>query len=347
MRLKYIDCLRGAAMFMVVYSHIMSFCLTGYAPSPLGAWMRAVMLPLFFFISGYVSYKAVPKTGIAEYGKQVWKKTQAMLIPTMLMMTLMMLYSGNNMLEFLFRYDKGGYWFTWVLFQIVIVYLPFLMLTKRVQQPFSKALLLLLPYALMMAIFRFVGFESSAAVLFEWVKVKGYYMFFALGAITCLLNLETDKLPVQALVRLARRNANLAPTLLLAVSVALFCRIGGGDLTLQILPVCLMYFSFKALEPWLSADNNRVAEVMSTIGRYTLPIYLMHFFLLFRLPASLSNYLMSLQSDTCFGTHSCCSLVEFLLVGSLSVLICYACIVITNLIKQISTPVARWFLGIR
>lgn len=60
MRLKYRDCLRGAAMFMVVYSHSMSFCLTGYAPSPLGAWMRAVMLPLFFFISGYVSYKAVP-----------------------------------------------------------------------------------------------------------------------------------------------------------------------------------------------------------------------------------------------------------------------------------------------
>lgn len=55
MRLKYIDCLRGAAMFMVVYSHIMSFCLTDYTPSPIGAWMRAVMLPLFFFISGYVS----------------------------------------------------------------------------------------------------------------------------------------------------------------------------------------------------------------------------------------------------------------------------------------------------
>ena len=228
MRLKYIDCLRGVAMFMVVYSHIMSFCLTGYNPSPLGAWMREVMLPLFFFISGYVSYKATPKTGFAEYGKQVWKKTTMMLIPTILMMALMMLYSGNNMLEFLFRYDKGGYWFTMVLFQIALIYLPFLMLSKRVKQPLFKALFLLLPYALMMAIFRLVGFESSAAVLFEWVKVKGYYMFFALGAITCLLNLETDKLPVQALVRLARRNANLAPTLLLAASVALFCRIGGG-----------------------------------------------------------------------------------------------------------------------
>lgn len=227
MRLKYIDCLRGVAMFMVVYSHIMSFCLTGYNPSPLGAWMREVMLPLFFFISGYVSYKATPKTGFAEYGKQVWKKTTMMLIPTILMMALMMLYSGNNMLEFLFRYDKCGYWFTMVLFQIAVIYLPFLMLSKKVKQPLFKALFLLLPYPLMMAIFRLVGFESSAAILFEWVKVKGFYMFFALGAITNMLNLEADKLPVQAFVSFVKRKNHLTPTLFLLASVFVFCGFGG------------------------------------------------------------------------------------------------------------------------
>lgn len=347
MRLKYIDCLRGLAMFMVVYSHIMSFCLTDYTPSPLGAWMRDVMLPLFFFISGYVAYKAAPKTGIKEYGLQMWKKTPLMLIPTLLMMALMMLYSGNSMMEYLFRYDKGGYWFTMVLFQIVAIYLPFLMLTKFVRQPLLKAMVLLLPYVLMMVVFRFVGFDSPLAVLFEWVKVKGYYLFFAIGAITNMMNLESERLPLQSVVGYIRKNLNLVTTALLVVSIVLYSRMGGANLMLQIIPVYLLYFGFKSLEPWFTTNNNRIADTMSTIGRYTLPIYLMHFFLLFRLPETLRDYLVSLQTDHCFGTNSCCCLVEFLLIGSVALFICYVCVVITNLLKRIAPPIAQWMLGIK
>ncbi len=346
MRLKYIDCLRGLAMFMVVYSHIMSFCLTDYTPSPLGAWMSDVMLPLFFFISGYVAYKAAPKIGVKEYGTQMWKKTTMMLIPTILMMALMMLYSGNSMMEFLFRYDKGGYWFTMVLFQIVAIYLPFLMLTKLVRQPLFKALVLFFPYVLMMVIFRFVGFDSPLAVLFEWVKVKGYYLFFALGAITNMMNLESERLPLQSVVGVIRKTINLAPTALLVANIILYNRMGGANLMLQIIPVYLLYFGFRALEPWLTTDNNRIADSMSNIGRYTLPIYLMHFFLLFRMPESLRDYLVSLQTDHCFGTSSCCILMEFLIVGGVTLFICYVCIFVTNLLNRAFPPVARWLLGI-
>lgn len=57
-RLQYIDCLRGAAMLIVVYSHVLSFMMGRLQPSPLGLYMRDIMLPLFFFISGFCAYKA-------------------------------------------------------------------------------------------------------------------------------------------------------------------------------------------------------------------------------------------------------------------------------------------------
>ena len=195
MRLKHIDALRGLAMLMVVYSHLMSFCINPYTPSPLGQWMRDVMLPLFFFVSGFVAYKVVSKCGLKEYGRQVWNKTKGILIPTLLMMAVFCITHHLNMCEELFHYDKTGYWFTIVLFQIVMLYLPFLMLSSKMNHPCLKLITLLLPYVIMTFVFRFVGFESQAAHLFEWVKVKGFYLYFAIGAVTDMGLPYLDRMP--------------------------------------------------------------------------------------------------------------------------------------------------------
>lgn len=108
-RIQYIDCLRGAAMLMVVYSHVLSFMMGRLQPSPLGLYMRDIMLPLFFFISGFCAYKSNRVWSLRSFGQQVWGKTRAILIPTIIMFLLMMLYSGQNVMDVIFRYDKSGY----------------------------------------------------------------------------------------------------------------------------------------------------------------------------------------------------------------------------------------------
>ena len=346
MRLKYIDCLRGLAMFMVVYSHVMSFGMNPYTPSFIGLWMRETMLPLFFFISGFVSYKGTSIVGVKEYGRQMWKKTTTMLLPTLIMMGLMMWYSDSNMLEFLFRYDKAGFWFTMVLFQIFAIYYPALILTKCVDNSVVKAMILLLPYIMMMFVFRIVGFESHAAILFEWVKVNGFYLFFALGAITNLLQKETIHIGRWMLPDIPSAIKSHIFSLLLIANVFVFIRIGGGNIFSQILSVLTLYTAFHMLSTWLSETNNNFSNILAKIGCYTLPIYLMHFFLLFRLPTSVTEYIKSLQTDHCFSTSSCCSLVEFLIVGLTTLFICYVCIFVTNLLNRAFPPVARWLLGI-
>lgn len=96
-------------MLMVVYSHVLSFMMGRLRPSPLGQYMRDIMLPLFFFISGFCAYKSNREWSLRSFGLQVWGKTRAILIPTIIMFLLMMLYSGQNVMNVIFRYDKSGY----------------------------------------------------------------------------------------------------------------------------------------------------------------------------------------------------------------------------------------------
>lgn len=108
-RLPHIDALRGLAMLMVVYSHLLTFSMGGITPSLLGQLMNELMLPLFFFISGFCSFKSNFVLTLKGWGKQVVAKTQAILITTVVMFAFFMLYSQNDMLFYLFRYDKSGF----------------------------------------------------------------------------------------------------------------------------------------------------------------------------------------------------------------------------------------------
>lgn len=217
-RLQYIDCMRGVAMFMVVYSHVLTFMMGRLQPSPLGLYMQNVMLPLFFFISGYCAYKENRQWTLDVIRKQVSGKVRAILIPTIVMFLVFMMYSGQNVAEVVFHYDKSGYWFTWVLFQILMVFLLVDIISSKIERKWAKAAVMASPLVAFAVIFRYVGYDSLAARLFEWVKVVGNYYFFLAGVILRLFQPSIDKV-------LANR---YVPSLLLIISTTVFCMNGGG-----------------------------------------------------------------------------------------------------------------------
>lgn len=57
-RFIHIDILRGLCMFSVIYSHILLFCIGYTETSLLTDFLRGFYLNTFFFISGFLSYKA-------------------------------------------------------------------------------------------------------------------------------------------------------------------------------------------------------------------------------------------------------------------------------------------------
>ena len=59
-RLEYVDAMRGITMIMVVFSHVITWCY-GELESSINSFNSFFILfrmPLFFFVSGFVLYKA-------------------------------------------------------------------------------------------------------------------------------------------------------------------------------------------------------------------------------------------------------------------------------------------------
>lgn len=103
----------------------------------------------------------------------------------------------------------------------------------------------------------------------------------------------------------------------------------GGENGL-IANVLVVYLIFSRL---LNIPNV-VTNILTRIGKDSLAVYFLHFFLLFRLPPTVITYIQSLKTDTCFGTNSCSSIAEFMLCMSLALIISFATLPIQQILRQ-------------
>lgn len=320
MRMIYVDALRGAAMLMVVYSHVLTFGMGGITPSPIGLYMRDIMLPLFFFISGFCAYSSKNIDTVNTLLNGIIKKTKAVLIPTIVMFTIFMVYSRNEFFTYAMSYDKSGYWFTWVLFQIFVIFLT----TRYVADRFAvrqwiRIIIMLTPLVIMYVVFSLIGFRSGIAIIFEWIKVKGFYLYFLLGY---FLRLFLPKFQ-----RLCTNQYFVSILLVSSIAEYKFYRGGGNILIINIITI---FYIFEKL----FNTSNLMSNALSLIGKNSLAVYFLHFFLLFRLPSSVTKYITYLHTDTCFGSNSCASIVEFAISGGIAITISYACLCIQRILRQ-------------
>ena len=73
-RIGYIDALRGFTMLLVVFAHVELFCLDIHMEESLiGSIFITFRMPMFFFISGFIAYKAI-NWDVAYYLKMLKKK---------------------------------------------------------------------------------------------------------------------------------------------------------------------------------------------------------------------------------------------------------------------------------
>lgn len=126
-RLEWLDALRGFTMFMVVTNHIYGF---GFDTNTKYSMFMSVCLlfrmPLFFFISGFLAYKASFSWNMRDTSQLIAKKLRVQIVPTVVFMTAYVTLTAKHFWERM-EYawsspTKGGYWFTMVLLEMFLVY---------------------------------------------------------------------------------------------------------------------------------------------------------------------------------------------------------------------------------
>ena len=122
-RLGYIDAMRGFGILSVIYSHLVVMGMRGCEyHSSVAPIIQLYFMPLFFLISGYLSTKIGYVQTSSELRGLILKKIKTLLIPTVIMFSLCVAYFRMNLIDSIVDSYKGGYWFTYVLFCIVLLY---------------------------------------------------------------------------------------------------------------------------------------------------------------------------------------------------------------------------------
>ena len=129
-RIEYIDAMRGLTMILVVAYHVaqMSFGINEKTSTSL-PFLVLFRMPLFFFISGFLAYKAAQVWSLGTLKTLLLKKLRVQVIPTLVFFTLFIAVTyktfGASWLSHWNTPTKDGYWFTIVLLYMFVIYYIF------------------------------------------------------------------------------------------------------------------------------------------------------------------------------------------------------------------------------
>ena len=137
-RLEWLDALRGFTMILVVANHVGSVAFE--IPRGVSTSLQFLVLfrmPLFFFVSGFLAYKASQVWNLATFGQLVGKKLRVQIIPTVVFFLLSAMILSKDMWatipNWLHIPTKGGFWFTLVLLYMFLIYYVFAYIESKLK----------------------------------------------------------------------------------------------------------------------------------------------------------------------------------------------------------------------
>lgn len=290
-RLQHFDVLKGFAIFLVVTGHVLTFCIRDIDRAILFKFIELVHMPMFFFISGYFSYKegfAMPR---------LLNRFRQLVIPGAVMLWLWSLYFPHTGLQspldtswdgVMLNEYKNGYWFPFVLFAIILIYSLLAPILRRIGNDVAQVLLT--------AVFCFGATVAVSRLASPYIS----------GLLS--LRLITQFLVPFMFGIFCHRNQQMFN--------AITTRPGWYTAALLVAGLSIFFLAYRwdyprtePLQPWLmplfhlalpvaaitvarqwcavsfTADHTtRAAKIWNLLGRESLAIYLLHYFFLFPLP---------------------------------------------------------------
>ena len=337
-RIAYIDALRGFTMLLVVFWHV-EYVAYGEAAleNVIDYIFKAFRMPTFFFISGFIAYKAVDRWNTQFFVENLRKKALVQLIPTIVFFSLMCFYMGNSPLQF-FETGFQEFWFTFVLFEMFVLYYALSFIGRYT----SGAVVDLGLVVLLIAgrvILEF-GAHQWWRVLNLW-ELFTYFQFFAFGILcrkysNIFMNcVKSDRFRLSAifvfvvgLVLCFDKEFKVAMPQIYKVISEIVVRYAGLLLVFIFFYSKAAYFESGA---WLS-------RVMQFVGRRTLDIYMLHYFMI---PAIHSHKITYLAP---FISTESMAITRFAVSMGIAILVVASCLLVSEVIRT-SPTLAHYLFG--
>ena len=331
-RIGYIDALRGFTMFLVVLGHVSALCwqLTSKNPS-FYHYLTQVRMPTFFFISGFVLYKADVVWNASHIINFFKKKIPVQLISPLIFFITFLHVSHIPIFDGFIDKLKAGYWFTFVLLEFYVFYAAVRFLVRN---RWSAWILVAMGIAMYYVCWpemttHHQTLDNALALVsaHQW----RFFLFFVLGT---LVKQHFDKVEQW-----------LDSKWLLPICIVFYLIVNAfGDVLpvkvttmqglLSLTGLVIVFSFFRNRQEWFSQET-RLGRTMQFVGRRTLDIYLIHFFLL---PRGLSAF-------TFFKDHPM-PVIEFFASSAIAVLIIAVALLVSNIIR-LSPWLAHWLFGAR
>ena len=329
-RIEYIDAMRGFTMILVVYSHICHFCL-GDSLLGFNATLHLFRLPCFFLISGWL----FEPVSLRPFRQIARKKFMVQIVPTFIFLLLL-----APPPEFFHQLGalKGGYWFTFALFEFFMIY----MLSVRICWRWTW----LIALAVSVGSFCFASYQNHLRLIspnysflsplldiagFLSVGVWRYYLFFYIGTFVRRHFDEFIKVTNRpfAVILLIAAFFAIASTSHPASSVLEYFRFSLGG----IFGMLMVFVLFRHTASWLKRLH--LAKPLQYVGTRTLDVYLLHYFFL---PRFLMEYSPQLHAyDN--------SLLEFAIIMPIALIVLLISLLFSYIIR-LSPFLAKYLFGV-
>ena len=351
-RIEWIDALRGFTMILVVLSHVECWGLKmEYGYAGVNDLLRIFRMPLFFFVSGFIAFRANEEWNWSHYKGNLLKKMTIQIIPMLffgLLFTFLVYFPKyeptpeHPLFAFFNDLDKHGYWFTEALLGMFVIYYTVSFLLRKCSLVVRQGVLVAIALAFYALAFRSITGYANIPIA-NWLCLYKIFLFFQFFVFGNLVSCYRDK------VFKALGNSYVsAAVLLLFAGLYIFYYFRHdvqsvyvvtplSKLTaeaIRYLGVITMVMIFRHFEHTFS-QTTRIGRGLQYIGRRTLDIYLLHFFLIPTLPM-VGAFLTSTPN----------MLLELVTVISLSLLVIAFCLIISNIIR-ISPFLAYWLFGVK
>ena len=328
-RIAYIDAMRGFTMILVVFAHVCYFCMDAPLMGYNGIFYL-FRLPCFFMISGWL-FEPIATRSFSEV---IRHKAMVQLLPTFIFLLLL-----APPPEFFHQLGtlKGGYWFTFVLFEFFVIY-SFLVRIGKSWRPWLALAIALAAFCCARyynAIHASAsGFQSLvvSALGFLSVTLWRFFLFFYIGA--------WMRRHFEAFIRWTSHPWALPALAIIFILIALTPHkdvlwyemlrffIGG------VAGMWMIFTCFRLSASWLNKVH--LSKPLQYVGTRTLDIYLLHYFFL---PRFLIPYASQLQA---YDSR----LLEFVVILAIA-LVVLAITLLASYIIRLSPFLGHYLFGVK